>query len=350
MSLPTCIMKWTYPHHLWYRQHAHVFFEKESKWLPKHQLWDHAIDFLPNAPPTLRTKVYPMSPNEQQELIRFLEENLQKGYIRPSKSPLASPMFFVKKKDGKLRFVQDYRKLNEITVKNRYPLPLVSDIINRLQGAKYFSKFNVRWGYNNIRIKEGDKWKATFATNQGLFEPLVMFFGLTNSPATFQALMNSIFAGLIVKGKVAIYLDDILIFTATLEEHREIVNEVLTRLRKHNFYLRPKKCGFEKTEIEYLGLVIREGEIRMDPAKVEAVRTWPISKNLREVRGFLGFANFYHCFIKDFHLGHMTWLTSSWTQLLKLSDLMSGQLELSPCQLSYTWASSAFCSSALKKS
>ncbi|KAJ3550673.1 hypothetical protein NMY22_g304 [Coprinellus aureogranulatus] len=295
------------------KPHAHVFSEKESERLPEHQLWDHAIDFLPNAPPTLRTKVYPMSPNEQQELIRFLEENLQKGYIHPSKSPLASPVFFVKKKDGKLRFVQDYRKLNEITVKNRYPLPLVSDIINRLQGAKYqglfkvrstlakyFSKFDVRWGYNNVRIKEGDGWKAAFATNQGLFEPLVMFFSLTNSPATFQALMNSIFADLIVKGKVAVYLDDILIFTATLEEHREIVNEVLTRLRKHDLYLRPEKCEFEKTEIEYLGLVIRKGEIRMDPAKVEAVRNWPIPKNLREVRGFLGFANFYRRFIKNF--------------------------------------------------
>ncbi|KAJ3533934.1 hypothetical protein NMY22_g7130 [Coprinellus aureogranulatus] len=250
----------------WYRQHAHVFSEKESERLPEHQLWDHAIDFLPDAPPTLRTKVYPMSPNEQQELIRFLEENLQKGYIRPSKSPLASPVFFVKKKDGKLRFVQDYRKLNEITVKNRYPLPLVSDIINRLQGAKYFSKFDVRWGYNNV----------------------------------------------------AVYLDDILIFTATLEEHREIVNEVLTRLRKHDLYLRPEKCEFEKTEIEYLGLVIREGEIRMDPAKVEAVRNWPIPKNLREVRGFLGFANFYRRFIKDFSkiarpLNDLTKKDTPWT-------------------------------------
>lgn len=283
-----------------YRKHSHIFSEKESERLPEHQPWDHAIDLTNDAPATVRTKVYPMSPNEQQELIRFLEENLRKGYIRPSKSPLASPVFFVKKKDGKLRFVQDYRRLNEFTVKNRYPLPLAADIINRLQGAKYFSKFDVRWGYNNVRIKEGDEWKAAFATNQGLFEPLVMFFGLTNSPATFQALMNSIFADLIVKGKVAVYLDDILIFTSTLEEHREIVDEVLSRLRKHDLYLRPEKCEFEKTEIEYLGLVIREGEVRMDPAKVDAVRNWPTPKSLRDVRGFLGFANFYRRFIKDF--------------------------------------------------
>lgn len=202
-----------------YRRHAKVFSEKESERLPGHKPWDHAIDLKPDAPETMRTKIYPMSVNEQEELDRFLEENLRKGYIQPSKSPLASPVFFVKKKDGKLRFVQDYRRLNEYTIKNRYPLPLVTDIINRLRRAKYFTKFDVRWGYNNVRIKEGHEWKGAFATNRGLFEPLVMFFGLTNSPATFQALMNSIFADLIAAGKVAVYLDDILIFTDTLEEH-----------------------------------------------------------------------------------------------------------------------------------
>ena len=199
-----------------YRHHAKVFSEKESERLPEHKPWDHAIDLKPDAPETIRTKIYPMSVNEQEELDRFLEENLRKGYIRPSKSPLSSPVFFVKKKDGKLRFVQDYRKLNEYTVKNRYPLPLVADIVNRLRNAKYFTKCDIRWGYNNIRVKEGHEWKGAFATNRGLFEPLVMFFGLTNSPAMFQALMNSIFADLISAGKVAVYLDDILIFTDTL--------------------------------------------------------------------------------------------------------------------------------------
>ena len=231
----------------------------------------------------MHTKVYPMSPNEQEELDRFLEENLRKGYIHPSKSPLASPVFFVKKKDGKLRFVQDYRKLNQFTVKNRYPLPLVADIISRLQGARYFTKCDVRWGYNNIRVKQGHEWKAAFVTNRGLFEPLVMFFGLTNSPATFQALMNSLFADLIAKGKVAVYLDNILIFTKDLEEHRQVVRDVLGRLRQNDLYLRPEKCEFEQLQIEYLGLIIREGEVRMDPAKVAAVRDWPTPRNLRDV-------------------------------------------------------------------
>ena len=127
--------------------------------------------------------------------------------------------------------------MNEYTVKNRYPLPLVADIISRLRGAKYFTKFDVRWGYNNVRIKEGDEWKAAFSTNRGLFKPRVMFFGLTNSPATFQALMNSIFADLVATEKVAVYLDNILIFTMTLEEHRHITHEVLHRLRQHDLYL-----------------------------------------------------------------------------------------------------------------
>ena len=139
-----------------------------------------------------------MSRNEQEELDQFLEDNLQKGYIWPSKSPLSSPVFFVKKKDGKLQFIQDYCKLNQFTVKNCYPLPLVVNIISQLQGAQYFTKFDIQWGYNNIRIKQGDEWKAAFATSWGLFEPSVMFFGLTNSPATFQALMNFIFADLVV--------------------------------------------------------------------------------------------------------------------------------------------------------
>ena len=180
-----------------YRDFDKVFSEKESERLPEHKPWDHAIDLIPGTPETIRTKVYPMSPTEQEELDRFLDDNLRKGYIQPSKSPIASPVFFVKKKDGKLQFVQDYRRLNEFTVKNRYPLPLASNIISKLQSAKYFTKLDVCWGYNNVRIKDGDEWKAAFATNRGLFEPNVMYFGLTNSPATFQALMNSIFQAML---------------------------------------------------------------------------------------------------------------------------------------------------------
>ena len=131
-------------------------------------------------------------------------------------------------------------------MKNQYPLPLIDDLVNKLQGARYFTKLDVRWGYNSVRIKEGDEWKAAFRTNWGMFEPLVMFFGLTNSPATFQTMMNDIFADLIAEGQVIIYLDDILIFTKTLEEHRRIVRRVLEKLRNHKLYLKPEKCEFER--------------------------------------------------------------------------------------------------------
>ena len=283
-----------------YHRHARVFSEEESHRLPKSQPWDHTIDLKPDAPESIRSKVYPMSPVEQEELERFLADALAKGYIVPSKSPMASPVFFVKKKDGKLRFVQDYRKLNEFTVKNRYPLPLANDIINKLKDAKIFTKFDVCWGYNNVRIKEDDQWKAAFITNRGLFEPRVMYFGLTNSPATFQTLMNHSLVDLIAEGKVAVYLDNILIWSTDITEHRKIVHEVLDRLAQYDLFLRPEKCEFEKSEIEYLRLIIRPGQVAMDPAKVSAVTEWPTSKNLKDVRGFVGFANFYRRFIKDF--------------------------------------------------
>jgi hypothetical protein len=158
----------------------------------------------------------------------------------------------------------------------------------------------LHWGYNNIHIKEGDEWKAAFTTNKGLFEPRVMFFGLTNAPATFQALMNSIFVDLIAKGQVMVYLDDILIFTESLKDHRSIVHKVLQQLQDNDLYLRPEKCEFEQTKIEYLGLVIRQGQVSMDPIKVHVVIEWAIPRNLTEVQGFLGFANFYCRFIQDF--------------------------------------------------
>jgi hypothetical protein len=258
-----------------YRRHSKVFSEIESELLPEHKPYDHVIDLKLETPNLIRSKVYPMPVNEQEELDKFLEDNLRKGYIVLSKSLIASPVFFIKKKDGKLWLVQDYQKLNDFTIKNRYPLPLASDIVNRLQRARFFTKFDVQWGYNNICIKAGDEWKAAFTTNRGLFEPQVMLFGLTNSPATFQALMNTIFVDLIAAGKVAVYLDDILIYSQTLSEHHNITHEVLHRLATHDLYLRPEKCKFHCEEVEYHRLIICQGEVAMDPAKVQAVTSWP---------------------------------------------------------------------------
>ena len=293
-----------------YRDFAKVFSEEESQRLPEHQPWDHAIDLEPDATTHWKIKSYPMAANEQEELDKFLKEHVSKGYLVPSKSPMASPVFFIKKKDGKLRLVQDYRRLNKITIKNRYPLPLAADIINRLTGARYFTKFDVRWGYHNIRIREGDEWKGAIVTNRGLFEPKVMYFGMTNSPATFQALMNSVFADLIAQGEVAVYMDDILIYSSTLEHHRQVVREVLQRLQDHDLYLKPEKCDFEKSEIEYLGMIIYPGEVKMDPKKVEAVKDWPTPSMLKEVQVFVGFSNFYRRFIEGFASIRTPFMTS----------------------------------------
>jgi len=153
-------------------------------------------------------------------------------------------VFFIKKKDGSLHLVQDYCALNTVTVKNRYPLPLISELVSQLCGAQYFTKLDVHWGFNNVRIKPGDEWKVAFHTNHGLFEPLVMFFGMTNSPATFQTMMNDVFRTVIVEGIVVVYLDDILIFTKTEEEHERAVQRVLKILTEHKLFLCPEKCEF----------------------------------------------------------------------------------------------------------
>ena len=213
---------------------------------------------------------------------------------------MASPFFFVKKKDGKLRPCQDYRYLNDWMVKNAYPLPLISDIMDRLKGAKYFTKFDVQWGYNNIRIRKGDEWKAAFKTNRGLYEPMVMFFGMCNSPATFQAMMDGTFEDIVEEGFVLIYMDNILIFARSKEHLEQLTKQVLQHLRESDLYLKPKKCEFNKEHIEYLGMVIQEGKITMDSVKVKGLQDWLTPSTVKQVWSFLGFGNFYRKFIKKF--------------------------------------------------
>ena len=187
-----------------YLQEFKDIFAKESfNTLPEQKLWDHAIELEPGSKPT-NCKVYLLSPREQVELDAFLKENLHTGRIHPSKSPMASLVFFIKKKDGSLRLVQDYRALNAVTIKNWYLILLISKLITQLHGARYFTKLDVHWGFNNIQICNGDEWKAAFCTNHGLFKPQVMFFSLTNSPTTFQTMMNDIFRDMITEGVVCI--------------------------------------------------------------------------------------------------------------------------------------------------
>jgi hypothetical protein len=275
--------------------YADIFSETVFDSLPERRKWDHAIELEREPSPGFR-KIYPMTLTEQTEMDAFLEEALATGRIRQSKSPLRAPVFIIKKKDGKLRFVQDYRALNAITRKNRYPLPLINDLIHRLKDTHYFTKLDFRWGYNNVRIRKGDEWKAAFRTNRGLFEPLVMYFSLINSPAMFQTMMNEIFQDLITEGVVSVYLDNILIFTNSLEEHHWITCLVLDHMCEHKLYLRLEKCEFEKTKIKYLGVIISHNKVEMDPV-IAGVVDWPMPSNKKEVQSFVGFVNFYRHFI-----------------------------------------------------
>ena len=276
-----------------------VFSEEKAARFPEPRSWDHKIElkdtFVPKS-----FKTYNLTPQEQEELDKFLKENLDKGYIRPSQSPMASPFFFVDKKDGKLRPCQDYRYLNEHTVKNAYPLPLISELLDKLKGARRFTKLDVRWGYNNVRIRDGDQWKAAFKTNRGLFEPTVMFFGLCNSPATFQAMMDDIFGDMINECIIIVYMDDIFLFAPNEITLTENTKRVLSRLRENDLFLKATKCEFNKTKVEYLGMVIEEGKMSMDPGKLKGIQDWPTPTTVKQIQGFLGFGNFYRRFIWRF--------------------------------------------------
>jgi hypothetical protein len=229
----------------------------------------------------LDCKVYPMTRDEDMALEKFLDKMVGKGYIRPSKSPYTSPFFFVKKKDGKLRPVQDYRWLNSHKVQNQYPLPLIAQLILDLSSAHIFSKVDVRQGYNNVQIKKGDEWKAAFKTKFGHWEPLIMFFGLTNSPSTFQEMMNVIYKEVIERHAargtiIRIYMDDIAIATTgTLQDHIDVVRDVLRVAEEHDLYFKLSKCTFHASSIDYLGVIIEKGMTRMDPVKIAGIKNWP---------------------------------------------------------------------------
>ena len=306
-----------------YHEFINVFDEKEADRFPSSRIWDHKIELKEGFQPK-SFKAYNLTPEEQRELDVFLKENLKKGYIRPSQSPMATLFFFVKKKDGKLRPCQDYRFLNEWTVKNAYPLPLISKLMDKIKDRKYFTKLDIRWGYNNVRIKEGDEWKAAFKTNRGLFEPTVMFFGMCNSPATFQAMMDDIFQDLIEEGIVIIYMDDMFLSARTKDRLRENTKRVLQRLMENDLYLKPKKCEFCKEKIEWLGMVIQEGKITMDPGKLRGIQDWPAPTTVKQVQGFLGFGNFYRRFIHGF-----SELARPLNELLKKDRKLNGRLSAS---------------------
>ena len=259
---------------------------------------DHAIELKPNTePPYMRT--YNMSPAELKTLDEYINDALAKGRIQESTSSAGAPVLFIPRKSGELRLCVDYRGLNAITVKNRYPLPLVDEMVDRLNGSSVFSKIDLRNAYHRIRIKEGDEWKTAFRTHYGHYEYLVMPFGLTNAPATFQFYISKTLRGLIDDFCI-VYLDDILVFSKSEEEHYEHLRLVIERLYNADLYANSKKCEFLKPSVEYLGFIIDKEGIHVDPERVKTISEWPRPKTYRDIQVFLGFCNFYRRFIFNF--------------------------------------------------
>ena len=277
-----------------------IFAPENAKTLPPQKATDHTIELKDGETPPYGP-IYPLSQTELRELRAYLDENLDNGRIRPSKSPAGAPILFVPKKDGSLRLCVDYRGLNKVSVKNRYPLPLISEILDRLAGAKYFSKIDIQDAYYRIRIREGEEWKTAFRTRYGHFEYTVMPFGLTNAPATFQNYIHTALRGLLDVVCVA-YLDDILIFSPDRETHTDHICQVLQRLRDAQLYAKPAKCIFYQDQVEFLGFVISRAGISMDKQRVEAIASWEIPKSYHEIQVFLGFCNFYRRFIRAYSL------------------------------------------------
>ncbi|QRW18559.1 Retrotransposable element Tf2 protein [Rhizoctonia solani] len=280
-----------------YHQYAKVFGEEEFNKLPPHRHYNIAIELTEEGP--LNSPLYSMTDAESATLKDWLRDKLKAGKIRPSKLSISSPVMFVPKKDGSRRLVVDYRCLNNRTKKNVYPLPRPDDLMAQLRGAKVFTKLDLRWGYNNVRVKEGDEWKTAFCTKYGLYESLVMTFGLTNAPAAFQHFMNELFKDLL-DVCVIIYLDDILIYSKDDASHTQHVHEVLRRLLENQLFCKASKCTFHVTSVEYLGIIVSDKGFSLDKLKIQAVQEWPIPTKVKEVQSFLGFANFLRRFVANF--------------------------------------------------
>ena len=281
-----------------YHDLSAVFSKDSAMSLPPHRPYDCSIELLSGAP-LPKSRLYNLSEPEKNTMQKYISESLAAGIIRPSSSPVAAGFFFVSKKDGSLRPCIDYRQLNDITVKNCYPLPLLSSTFEPLAKARVFTKLDLRNAYHLVRIRDGDEWKTAFNTHLGHFEYLVMPFGLTNAPAVFQNLVNDLLRDMINKF-VVVYLDDILVYSQSPEEHILHVRAVLQRLLENRLFVKAEKCAFHSPSVEFLGHIIESGSVKADPRKVTAVTNWETPADRTQLRRFLGFSNFYRKFIKDF--------------------------------------------------
>ena len=266
--------------------------------MPPDREIEFIIELVPGTAPIYK-RPYRMDANRLAELKDQIQDLLDKGYIRPCTSPWGAPLIFVPKKDGGTRMCVDYRALNEVTIKNKYPLPRIEDLFDQLKGACVFSKIDLRSGYHQLKIRASDIPKTAFVSRYGLYEYTVMSFGLTNAPAYFMYLMNKVFMDYLDKF-VVVFVDDILVFSRSEEEHEEHLRLVLQRLRENQLYAKLSKCEFWLKEVSFLGHVISEGGVSVDLGKVRDVLEWEAPQNVSEIRSFLGMAGYYRCFIEGF--------------------------------------------------
>ena len=266
--------------------------------LPPVREMAHTIPLEEGHKPPFRP-IYRLSPLEIEEAKRQITEYIHKGWIEPSSSPYGSPILFVKKKDGGLRMVIDYRALNKLTIKNRYPLPKIDDLFDQLAGSHVFSSLGLAQGYHQIQILEEDVPKTAFRVPFGHYQFKVLSFGLTNAPATFQGVMNRIFQQHLGKF-VLVYLDDILVFSKTQEEHLEHLRKVFEILRENKLFAKLTKCRFAKSELEYLGHAVGKDGIKVDPRKIETVTTWARPNDVSQLRSFLGLSNYFRRFFQGY--------------------------------------------------
>lgn len=278
------------------KQFALVFTKPTA--LPPERSCDHRIPLIPGAHP-VNIRPYRYPPALKDEIEKQVSEMIKMGIIQPSSSAFSSPVLLVKKKDGTFRFCVDYRYLNALTVKAHFPIPVFEQLMDELHGACWFTTLDLASGYHQVRLHPGEEFKTAFQTHHGQFEFKVMAFGLSGAPGTFQGAMNTSLAPLLRKC-VVVFFDDILVYSQSFEDHVQHLSQVLTILHQDQWFVKLSKCKFAQQTISYLGHVISAHGVSTDPAKVEAIVSWPVPSNIKELRSFLGLAGYYRRFVRHF--------------------------------------------------